>query len=130
MPAPHLLLIDTSAWIEHMRRQDPVVVAALQERMALGHLDVAGELRVGSGVLATRLSDQVLGLPRLPAVDPIEAMATLDDLRLQGRGIGWTDVSIIVACMARGRGVALYTRDRRMAAAARDVGLSVLSAPE
>lgn len=106
-----------------------MIVAALQARVAIGHVDIAGELRVGSGLTAIRASNQVLGLPRLAALDPLDAMSLMDDVRMNGRGVGWTDASIILACKAVGQRIALHTRDRRMAVAAKDVGVLVLETP-
>ncbi|MBP7001051.1 hypothetical protein [Amaricoccus sp.] len=43
--------------------------------------------------------------------------------RLFGRGIGYVDAALVAACLLA-PGTALWTRDRRLAAVARDAGVS------
>jgi hypothetical protein len=124
-----MVVIDTSAWLHHIRHGDPVVMAGLVARLAVGHVDVAGEIRVGSGLPARRLSDQVLRLPRLEALDPLATLSKLDEQQLAGCGIGWTDAAIFLACASSAEVIALYTRDRRMAAAAERIGVTVFQPP-
>ena len=118
-----MILADTSIWIDHLRDGD----AALRDRLTAGgivcHPFVAAEIALGS------LKDRhdVLGLldrlPALPMADAQEVRTLIEARRLFSRGIGFVDASLIAACLLA-PGTTLWTRDRRLAAVADDVGLA------
>jgi predicted nucleic acid-binding protein len=120
------LLLDTSVWIQHVRYGDAVVAFALREHLAVGHVDIAGELRMGVGEVALAISEQVLALPRIASIEAGDAIRLVDERKLAGIGLGWTDASLILACAASSEKVALYTLDRRMAFGARKIGIEVV----
>lgn len=117
-----MILADTSVWIDHLRRDDPELASLLASGQVLGHPWVVGELALGS--LARR--HEVLALlDQLPRA----ALATADEVRglveradLAGRGIGYVDAQLLASTMLT-PGARLWTRDRRLAAAAADLGL-------
>lgn len=118
-----MILADTSIWIDHLRDGD----AELRDRLTAGgivcHPFVAAEIALGS------LKDRhdVLGLldrlPALPMADAQEVRTLIEARRLFSRGIGFVDASLIAACLLA-PGTTLWTRDRRLAAVAEDVGLA------
>jgi predicted nucleic acid-binding protein len=114
-------LVDTSVWVEHLRRGSPRLRRLLEEGEVLCHPLVLGELACGS--LGRR--EEVLGLLRaLPvatAASEEEAHRLVDAHRLHGRGIGWIDVHLIAS--ARLSRAALWTLDRRLEREARRVGV-------
>ena len=62
-------------------------------------------------------------LPRLPAVLDDELMTFIDVHRLMGRGLGWIDVHLLAAAFVSRQG--LWTKDRRLADAAKRLGVIV-----
>lgn len=124
------VLIDTSAWVQHLRSHDAEVERLIAVAAARGHVDVAGELAMGSPPGAVRIRDRVLALPRVPEVDPIELMRSVEGLGLPGRGIGWIDAGLLVACHEARCPISIYTRDRRMAEVAISIGVAVHAARE
>jgi predicted nucleic acid-binding protein len=118
-----MILADTSVWIEHLRRGEPTLSALLMNGQVLGHPAVVGEL--GLGTLADR--DEVLGLlgnlPQAVAATHAEVMAFVARHRLFGLGIGYVDAHLLAAT-ALTREAALWTRDKRLATAARTLGLA------
>jgi predicted nucleic acid-binding protein len=43
-----VILVDTSVWVDHLRREEPLLVALLERSDALVHPWVAGELALGN----------------------------------------------------------------------------------
>lgn len=113
------VLADTSVWIDHFRRGEPQLVELLRLGEIVIHSAVIGELACGS----LRRRDQILlelgRLPRLPELDLEEALRSVEQEKLWGRGLGWTDVILLGSC--RLAGARLWTKDRALGTAARDL---------
>lgn len=116
-----MTLVDTSVWIEHLRRGDAELEALLDEGLVLVHPFVIGE--IASGTLRQR--DVVLGhlrrLPEAPLATEAEVHHLLERHRLAGRGLGWIDLHLLAS--ARLAAVPLITRDRTL----RDVAQALLA---
>ena len=111
-----MTLVDTSVWVEHLRRGDARLVALLEDGEVACHPFVIGELALGH----LRNRDEVLALlqelPGVPPVDHVEALAFIDAHRLSGSGLGWVDVHVLASALV-GR-MRIWTADRRLAAVA------------
>lgn len=122
-----MILVDSSIWIDHLRHGDPALTTLLINGQVLGHPAVVGEL--GLGTLAKR--DEVLGLlANLPQTVPAthaEVMTFIARHRLFGLGIGYVDAHLLAATALTGAAV-LWTRDKRLHATARTLGLAHLAA--
>lgn len=121
-----MILVDTSVWVDHLRAGDDTLVARLNRGEVLVHAFVVGELACGH--LADRA--QVLGLlqalPQAAITDPAETLGFIHRHGLAGRGIGYVDVHLLAsATLDHAR---LWTRDRRLAAIADALGLTVTPA--
>jgi predicted nucleic acid-binding protein len=113
------MLVDTSVWIDHFRRASPALVAALDQGAVECHDFVLGELACGTLPRRGEVLALMRMLPRVAPVTPDEAMTFIDERRLWGRGLGWVDVGLLAATVVAG--ARLWTLDRRLAEAARDV---------
>lgn len=118
-----MILVDTSVWIDHFRRGEPRLVSSLEEGQVLMHPFVIGELACGN--LANRFEVLALldRLPQAPAASDAEARLFIETHSLIGRGLGYIDVHLL-ASAALAAPAAFWTKDRRLAAAAIDIGLS------
>jgi len=123
------ILVDTSAWLWHVRFGDPVVDRLAQSATIVGHVDVAGELAMGQPPRSVSLRDEVLALPRLPSMEDEQLLRAVTEWELAGSGVGWIDAALLAACREFLPEVTLYTRDRRMRDAARRIGIPVLDPP-
>jgi hypothetical protein len=106
-----LILVDTSAWVSHLRRNDlRLVQFLLQQRVHTCDV-VVGELLLGAGMPKTLAAD-LLALPRLPSPGAQETRAFIERHRraLAGAGIGWADAQIVLA--AAKAGARVHTSDR------------------
>jgi predicted nucleic acid-binding protein len=119
-----VILADTSVWVDHLRSGDARLAELLHAGRIVGHALVVAEIALGSlrdraGVLS--LLD---GLPPLPAAREDEVRLLIEQRRLFGRGIGFVDVSLLASCLLVPE-TFIWTRDRRLDAVARDVGVSL-----
>jgi predicted nucleic acid-binding protein len=117
-----LTLVDTSVWIDHLRRTDPDLQALLHDGLVVWHPFVTGELALAH----LRNRDEILDLLQaLPSIDVAAHAAVLSfiaDHQLAGTGIGWVDAHLLTAAAAAR--ASLLTHDRTLAAQARRIGLA------
>jgi predicted nucleic acid-binding protein len=116
-----VILVDTSVWVAHLRRGLWALEQLLEQGDVLGHPWVTGELALGH--LARR--HEILGLlgalPAATVAEPFEVLTLIERHGLPGMGIGYVDAQLLAATMLT-PGAALWTDDRRLAAAAVRVG--------
>jgi predicted nucleic acid-binding protein len=107
-----VLLVDTSVWVNHLRRADPQLSRALEEGEVLTHPFVIGELACGS----LRRREEFLSLlSRMPAATVAthdEVMQLVERHRLYGRGIGWIDAQVLASALLSD--AELYTHDQAL----------------
>ena len=117
-----MILVDTSVWVDHLRRNDPRLSKALLDGQVLMHPFVLGEIACGN----LRSRSDVLGdLERLPsaiAADHHEVLGFLDQHRLFGAGIAWIDAHLLAS--ARLSASRLWTLDARLRKAATKLHLT------
>lgn len=109
-----MILVDTSVWVDHLRRADQ----AMREQLAAGnvvtHPMVVGELACGNLPRGEETLAQLRMLPRLKALDDDAVLALIKSNKLMGRGIGFVDAHLLGAVLAGPAGTLLWTRDRRL----------------
>ncbi len=119
------VLVDTSVWIDHLRRSEPELVERLMAGMVVAHSAVIGELACGTLRVRDRILAELWRLPALPEARADEALRLLEQGKLWGRGLGWTDVLLLAAC--RLGGARLWTRDLALSAAAEELNVDYVS---
>ena len=117
-----MTLVDTSVWVDHLRRGNARLATLLNDGLVLLHPFVLGELALGR----LRRRAEVLGLleelPRAESATHEEVLEFVERHDLAGSGVGWVDTHLLVSA-ALGR-VSLWTLDRRLARAAGRLALS------
>ena len=117
-----MILVDTSVWVDHLRGADTQLGGALERGLVFTHPFVVGELACGR----MRSRNEVLGLlrrlPGAPTTSDDEALRYIEIHELMGRGIGYIDVHLLASTALSGE-LRLWTRDRRLARVAEDLGL-------
>ncbi len=116
-----MILVDTSVWVDHLRKGDRELSALLNEGQVACHPFVIGELACGNLRNRAEILSLLAALPRVIAAGHDEALRLLSDRKLHGKGLGWIDVHILASCLLDG--CTLWTRDRALAAAARALKL-------
>jgi predicted nucleic acid-binding protein len=118
-----VILVDTSVWIDHLRSGEPSLAAYLEGGWVMMHPFVLGELACGNlenrGEVLKLLGD----LPAAPTATDPEALDVIERRALMGRGIGYIEVHLL-ASVALSSDARLWTRDRRLAAAATELELA------
>lgn len=117
-----MILVDTSIWVDHLRAADRQLAGWLLEGFVLCHPFVAGELACGALARRREILGLLQDLPQAPVVDHEEVLAFVDAHVLMGSGLGWVDVHLLASAVLAGQ--RLWTRDRRLAQAARRVGVA------
>lgn len=111
-----MVLVDSSVWIDHLRRREPDLERLLEAGRVSTHPAVMGELACGSLRNRDRFLGDLRRLPSLPECRPEEALHLVETHRLWGRGLGWVDVLLLTSC--RLAGARLWTKDRPLSTAA------------
>ena len=116
-----MILVDTSVWVDHLRRGDPQLSALLESASVLTHPFVIGEIACGHLVDRALVIELLRDLPTANVADPDEVLGFIDRHRLHGTGIGYVDMHLLAA-VALTDGAKLWTRDKRLRAAAEALG--------
>jgi len=117
-----VILVDTSVWIDHLHRGDMRLMTALDAGQVSLHPFVLGELACGNLTHRTEVLALMRDLPQAPVATADETLAFIDHRRLMGRGIGYVDVHLLASVVLMGT-ARLWTRDKRLAVVAHDLGL-------
>ncbi len=118
-----MILIDTSVWVDHLRRGDLALSDLLTRSQVLTHPFMIGELALGS----LRHRDTVLGalrdLPQAVVAGDEEVHAFIDRHTLFGIGIGYVDAHLLASTLLTS-GARLWTRDTRLRDTAVRLGIA------
>lgn len=116
------ILVDANVWIDHLRTTDPVLVDLLERDQVCVHQSVITELALGN------LKDRSIflgALERLLIVRNVDDQGVrhfIEERRLWGRGLSAVNAALLASVVVT-PGVSLWTRDKRLRQAARDVSV-------
>ena len=122
-----MILVDTSVWIDHLRRSDEVLVQLLVSGQVLAHPFVIGELALGNLQNRRAVLGALQDLPQAPVATHNEVFRFIDTNALFGIGIGYIDAHLLAAVRLL-PGAMLWTRDKRLLAASTRLGLAQIAA--
>lgn len=117
-----MILVDTSVWIDHLRRGNARLAGMLQDGAVVSHPFVIGELACGALRQRAAILSLLAELPVTTTATHAEAIAFIEARRLMGRGLGYIDVHLLAAA-ALDR-LPLWTLDRRLDVVAKALGVS------
>ncbi|MEM9605519.1 MAG: type II toxin-antitoxin system VapC family toxin [Pseudomonadota bacterium] len=109
-----MLLVDTSVWVDHLRRNDPALVTALLDGRVVCHPHIIGELALGSLAHRVAILTLLRALPGVTVAQDDEVLTVIEQRQLFGRGIGFVDCHLLASLLLT-PGTALWTRDKRLA---------------
>ena len=116
-----MILVDTSVWIDHLRRGNERLKSLLHDDQVLCHPFVIGELACGNLHNRNEVLYLLEALPGVPVADHTEVLHLIDAHRLYGQGLGWIDAHLLASALLTG--CELWTSDRLLHALAGRVGL-------
>lgn len=112
-----MTLVDTSVWVDHLRRGNNQLAGLLDDGRALCHPFVIGELACGNLAHRERILTLLGALPEAPVAEHAEVLDLVRSRRLHGQGLGWIDMHLVAS--ARLAVCSLWTLDRRLDTVAR-----------
>jgi predicted nucleic acid-binding protein len=116
------VLVDTSVWIDHLRRGNDLLADRLRGGEVWTHPFVIGELACGTLERRREILGLLAALPHTPLLDHQEALEFVEAHQLMAQGLGWVDVHLLAS--ARLGRVSVWTLDRRLDSAARRLRLA------
>ena len=117
-----MILVDTSVWVNHLRRGNARLAGMLEDGIVVSHPFVIGELACGTLRLRAALLSLLAELPVATIATHAEAMAFIEFRRLMGRGLGSVDVHLLAAALMDR--LPLWTLDKRLDVAAKALGVA------
>lgn len=117
-----MILVDSSVWIDHFRKTEPRLESLLIHELVSLHPFVLGELACGN---LSRRTETIARLAKLPvaAIAPeLQVRHLLESRCLWGTGLGWIDMHLLASALIEG--LRLWTADRAVSAAARQLGIA------
>lgn len=117
-----MILVDTSVWVDHLRRGDARLVDLLARASVVMHPFVVGEIACGSLRDRAPVLNLLQDLPMAVVAQSDEVLGFIDHHSLSGKGIGYVDVHLL-ASVALTPGAKLWTRDKKLREVADQLGL-------
>lgn len=117
-----MILIDTSVWVEHLRKGSPALKELLHKGLVLVHPFVIGELACGNVQNREEIMRLLKALPWTKQAENEEVWHLLEQSKLYGRGLGWIDAHLLASALITGCG--LWTLDRRLHQVATELSIS------
>lgn len=118
-----MILVDTSVWVDHLQRGNADLAQRLNQGQVLSHPFVVGELALGSLKQRTTVLEALQNLPIVSVATDAEVLGFISTHALHGIGIGYVDVHLLAATRLT-PGTQLWTLDKRLQAAASQLGLT------
>ena len=94
-----MILVDTSVWVEHLRKGNARLKGLLYDEQVVCHPMVVGELACGNLGNRREILALLSALPQAHVAHHAEAMHLLESEQLYGRGLGWVDVHLLASAM-------------------------------
>lgn len=118
-----MILVDTSVWADHFRKQDAVLAGLLTAGQVLTHPYVIGELALGNLRQAKIILPLLHRLPGIIVASDQEVLGFIAANALNGSGIGYIDAHLLASARLAA-GSSVWTRDRRLGGVAERMGLA------
>ena len=122
------VLVDTNVWIGFLREPTPELRKLIEHGRVIMHPCVIGEVLVGNVPRRKMIEEFLLSLPLAVEAEFGEVLSMIERRGLAGRGLQWNDVLLLAA--ARLSSARLWTRDKRLAEAAYELGIGWIEEAE
>ena len=119
-----MTLVDTSVWVNHLRKGESHLKKLLFDAEVMCHTHIIGELACGNIKNRKEIISLLQALPMAPQIEFSEYLYFIDKNQLNGRGIGFVDIHLLAS--AQLGQVKLWSADKRLKATATELGLNYL----
>ena len=117
-----MLLVDTSVWIDHLRKNDQHLQLLLIDGEVVCHPLIIGELVCGNLKNRKEIIGLLQALPMAPEINFEEYLYFVEEHNLYGKGIGYIDIQLLAS--AKLSQTNLWTLDKRLKAIAVEFGIN------
>ena len=117
-----MILVDTSIWVEHLRKGTGPLAKLLEEDSVVIHPFIIGELACGSMTNRREILDLLAALPVVKIAGHAEVMQFVEQNRLYGCGIGWIDAHLLSSALLSD--ARILTSDRRLLRVAQSLDIA------
>jgi len=117
-----VILVDTSVWIDHLRKPDTKLEELLDSGDVLTHPLVRLELALGSIANREQMLANLALLQEAEVADTAELFRLVEARELYRRGVGVTDLHLLASALMD-KTVSIWTRDRRLGQIAEELGV-------
>jgi predicted nucleic acid-binding protein len=116
-----VILVDTSVWIDHLRKSEPTLVDVLARDEVACHLLIIQELALGSLKDRNALLASLSRLSMSPSLSHDELLLLVGAHALWGKGLSPVDAHLLGSVLLS-PGTRLWTRDKSLKASATQLG--------
>ena len=117
-----MILVDTSIWIDHLRKNDQYLQFLLLEGEVVCHSLVIGELVCGNLKNRKEIISLLQSLPMAPQIEFDEYLYFIEKHKLYGKGIGFNDIHLLAS--AKLAQTKLWSLDKKFNSAAIELGIN------
>ena len=118
-----MILVDTSVWIDHLRKGDKQLTGLLNRGHVLIHPFIIGELACGNLKNRQQILGLLKNLPKVTEATNREVLHFIESNQLMGKGIGYIDAHLLAAT-ALSHPAKIWTRDKSLNGLAENLGLN------
>ena len=116
-----MVLVDTSVWVSHLRKDHPHLKQLLLEENVNCHPLIIGELACGDFRNRDEILSLLTTLPQTKIVEHSEILHFIESKKLMGKGLGLIDMHLLASALITN--VPLWTEDKALLAAAGSLNL-------
>ena len=107
-----MVLVDTSAWVAHLRDGAIGLEALLNEGQVICHPFIFGELACGNLKNRSEILSLLRALPMAIHAEHEEVMQFIENYSLMGKGLGYIDMHLLASAILTE--VPLWTLDKKL----------------
>ncbi len=117
-----MVLVDTSVWINHLRKSDATLVKLLNDNQVVCHPYIIGELACGNLKNRAEILSLLQALPSIMQAQHKEILQLIEIKELMGQGLGYIDIHLIASALLTK--VSILTADKKLAEVSTELGLT------
>lgn len=117
-----MILVDTSVWIDHLRKPEPKLKQLLENDDVATHPYIILELALGSIANRAQFLKNLALLHQVPVAEVAELRELIEQRKLFRRGIDVTDIHLIASVLFS-QSIRIWTRDRRLGELVEELGI-------
>jgi predicted nucleic acid-binding protein len=116
-----MVLVDTSVWIDFLRRGAGQLTALLESGEVLCHPFIIGELACGHLSPRKEVLDRLSLLPTAQVIRHPETLGFIETHRIFDLGLGFIDIHLLASASLHG--ATLWSRDKALRKSAEKMGI-------